>query len=215
MKLEQLLMQLLNPLYECETSYLHKCFLLPPEILAKAGIELTKVIQYPGEIVFTLYGAYYWVFNAGFNVCEASNLKPMYKEMYKSNCSKSCFINDEMKTFVTEDTTIQEMVEYKGYGSTKKERRIAVVCEKCNVSFSRASVKRNHDKTYHGEYLTMYSCEVCGLESLTAKNISTHHESSHEDIPMPKVIFSKQVKNTQACKQLLVIIVEVWVFLLF
>lgn len=93
-KLEKLLMKLLNPIYACKTAYLHKCFLLPPEILVTAGIEFTKVIQYPGEIVFTLYGAYHWGFNAGFNVCEATNLaSPMYQEIHSKavNCAKSCF----------------------------------------------------------------------------------------------------------------------------
>lgn len=120
------------------------------------------------------------------------------------------FESEETIEFVVaEDTTDQEVMEYDGNGNTKKKRKVTVACEKCNISFSRASVKRNHDNTYHGEYLTVYSCEVCGLESLTAKNITTHHESSHKEIPMPKVISSKLVKNSEECKLLLAIIVEV------
>lgn len=70
-----------------------KCFILSPEILLKEDIEFTIVIQNPGEIIFTLYGAYHWGFNGGFNVCESSNLaSPMYKEIHSEsvNCAKSC-----------------------------------------------------------------------------------------------------------------------------
>lgn len=92
-KLEKLMMKILNPIYKCKTAYLHKCFILHPQLLVKEGIEFTRVIQYPGEMVFTLYGAYHWGFNSGFNVCESSNLaSPMYKEIHQRalNCSHKC-----------------------------------------------------------------------------------------------------------------------------
>lgn len=355
-KLEQLLMKLLNPIYICETVYLHKCFLIPPEMLVKEGIEFTKVVQYPGEIIFTHYGAYHWGFNAGFNVCESTNLaSPMYKEihskaitcpqtcsfgkgttfthscigkllqrwekLYKNNetvsnseivelnieildeasmemllnmesnetlnlwadevsfilqthrdisvhylityfqgfensCSnlsdvielnenyyvmncdneitsdQNMFIPQlesevEIETVGTNHTSIQEEdegVELKGEevfkleekeavepeeeeaveseqeGNTKKKRKVAAICEKCNKTFSRASTKKVHDNTFHGEYLTVYSCQFCDHESLFSKVISSHHASTHEDIPMPTEIISKLVKNTEERK---------------
>lgn len=70
---------------ECPTMYRHKRFIVPPSMLTKMGIEFTKVIQNPGELIFTLYGAYHWGFNSGFNVCESTNLaSPLFKSVHES-----------------------------------------------------------------------------------------------------------------------------------
>lgn len=79
--------------YECSTIYRHKIFIIPPEMLQVANIEFTKVIQYPGEIIITLYGAYHWGFNSGFNVCESMNLaSPRYIEVHDKAviCHEQC-----------------------------------------------------------------------------------------------------------------------------
>lgn len=75
-KVEKIFKELLGDLqYEmCPTVIRHKCFIIAPWIMQKHGIQFTKHIQHPGEIMFTLYGAYHFGFNAGFNVCEAANI---------------------------------------------------------------------------------------------------------------------------------------------
>lgn len=71
--------------YNCDTVYRHKCFVVDESFLSKYEIRYTKLIQYPGEFVFTLYGAFHWGWNAGFNVCESMNLaSPKFKEIYKN-----------------------------------------------------------------------------------------------------------------------------------
>lgn len=66
-------------------------------MLQVANIEFTKVIQYPGEIIITLiitlYGAYHWGFNSGFNVFESMNLaSPKYTEVHDKAviCEEQC-----------------------------------------------------------------------------------------------------------------------------
>lgn len=84
--------------------------------------------------------------------------------------------------------------------NTKKEKKVNALCEKCNITFSRLSAKKIHDNTYHGQYLTVFSCEFCGLGSLNAKNITTPHKTTHKETPMPVEIPWKQVENTEECK---------------
>ncbi|XP_031637256.1 uncharacterized protein LOC116349798 [Contarinia nasturtii] len=77
----------------CETVYRHKCFLVDENLLLKHHIKYTKLIQYPGEFIFTLYGAFHWGWNAGFNVCESMNLaSPKFKKIYEevSLCKATC-----------------------------------------------------------------------------------------------------------------------------
>lgn len=76
---------------KCEYAVKHKCFLIDPSILDKNGIDYVYLTQKPGEMVFTLYGAYHWGFNEGLNVCESSNLaSPKYKEIYQEAKTKMC-----------------------------------------------------------------------------------------------------------------------------
>lgn len=94
-KLQKLIIDLLNSKYDysCETVYRHKCFIVDETLLLKHHIKYTKLIQYPGEFIFTLYGANHWGWNAGFNVCESMNLaSPRFKEIYQevSLCKPTC-----------------------------------------------------------------------------------------------------------------------------
>lgn len=88
----------------CKTSINHKCFVISPWILAKNGIKFTKHIQYPGEIMFTLYGAYHFGFNCGLNVCESANIaSPKFAEFFskasicKPPCRYSFLINSSIE----------------------------------------------------------------------------------------------------------------------
>lgn len=79
--------------YGCETVYRHKCFIVDETFLLKHGIKYTKLIQHPGELVFTLYGAFHWGWNSGFNVCESMNLaSPKFKRIYDEVllCESTC-----------------------------------------------------------------------------------------------------------------------------
>lgn len=82
-KLENLLMNELKDKFTCNTVYRHKCFLIPPSLLHKAGIKFSRIIQNPGEIIFTMYGAYHWGVNLGHNACESSNVaSPRYRTVH-------------------------------------------------------------------------------------------------------------------------------------
>lgn len=94
-KLTKAIIDLLNSKYEysCETVYRHKCFIVEESFLLKHDIKYTKLVQHPGEFVFTLYGAFHWGWNAGFNVCESMNLaSPKFKQIYEevSLCKPTC-----------------------------------------------------------------------------------------------------------------------------
>lgn len=92
-KLEQLFKKLVGNKYTCESVMRHKCFLIPPNVLNEHGIQFCKVLQNPGDIIFTMYGAYHFGFNEGFNVCESSNLaSPKYRLFHEEAilCSADC-----------------------------------------------------------------------------------------------------------------------------
>lgn len=79
--------------FECGTPIRHKCFLIPPWVLKKYGIKFSRHVQYPGEVMFTLYGAYHFGFNSGFNVCESVNIaSPMYFKFHSGArlCESPC-----------------------------------------------------------------------------------------------------------------------------
>lgn len=92
-KFERALMSNIAVQYECQTVYRHKCFIVDEGFLIKHGIKYSKVVQYAGEFVITLYGAYHWGWNSGFNVCEAMNLaSPKFKKIYEETvlCASTC-----------------------------------------------------------------------------------------------------------------------------
>lgn len=94
-KLKKVFMDLLssNYKYKCETVYRHKCFIIDENFLSKHQIKYTKLVQNAGEFVFTLYGAYHWGWNGGFNVCESMNLaSPKFRKIYAEAvlCKSSC-----------------------------------------------------------------------------------------------------------------------------
>lgn len=94
-KLEKLMLDVLNSKYQysCNTVYRHKCFIVSESLLMKHGIKYTKVVQNAGEFVFTMYGAYHWGWNSGFNVCESMNLaSPQFRNIYKEVviCKPTC-----------------------------------------------------------------------------------------------------------------------------
>jgi jumonji domain-containing protein 2 len=57
----------------CSEFLRHKQSMVSPQVLQKAGIPFTFMVQYPGEAIITFPGAYHFGFNAGFNVAEATN----------------------------------------------------------------------------------------------------------------------------------------------
>lgn len=79
--------------YKCDTVMRHKCYIIAPWVLVKFGIKFTKHIQLPGEIMFTMYGAYHFGFNCGLNVCESSNVaSPKFVEFHSKAllCKPPC-----------------------------------------------------------------------------------------------------------------------------
>lgn len=94
-KLTKLVNDLLNTNYKysCPTVYRHKCFIVDEALLIKHGIKYTKLIQRAGEFVFTLYGAFHWGWNSGFNACESMNLaSPRFRQIYEEAllCKPTC-----------------------------------------------------------------------------------------------------------------------------
>lgn len=94
-KFENLFNELLGKLKRrlCPTVLRHKCFIIPPWILAKNGIKFTKHIQRPGEVMLTMYGAYHFGFIAGLNVCEAANIiSPRFLQFFSTAklCGQDC-----------------------------------------------------------------------------------------------------------------------------
>lgn len=94
-KFENLFRDLLGNLQNrmCPTVLRHKCFIIPPWVLAKHGIKFTKHIQRPGEIMFTMYGAYHFGYNTGINVCEAANItSPRFLQFFSKAklCQQDC-----------------------------------------------------------------------------------------------------------------------------
>lgn len=94
-KFENLFKELLGDLKDkmCPTVLRHKCFIIPIWLLDQRGIDYTKHVQHPGQIMITSYGAYHFGFNTGFNICEASNIaSPKFlnffskAELCKSDC---------------------------------------------------------------------------------------------------------------------------------
>lgn len=56
------------------TDYLrHKTTLIHPETLLRAGVQIHKTVQRPGEFVITRAKGYHSGFNSGFNIAEAVN----------------------------------------------------------------------------------------------------------------------------------------------
>lgn len=80
--------------FKCDTVIRHKCFIIPPWVLAQHGIKFTKHVQRPGEIMFTLYGCYHFGLNTGFNVCEAANItSPKFLDFFSNTklCKPPCW----------------------------------------------------------------------------------------------------------------------------
>lgn len=57
----------------CKEFMRHKRYLLSPAILQKAGIKYQIAVQFPGDAIITMPGAFHFGFNLGFNVAEATN----------------------------------------------------------------------------------------------------------------------------------------------
>lgn len=79
--------------YKCPTPLRHKCFIIPPWILDAHGIDYTIYVQRAGEIMMTVYGAYHFGFNTGFNIVEASNIaSPKFLSIfeYAKICQPPC-----------------------------------------------------------------------------------------------------------------------------
>lgn len=94
-KMKTILIDSLNTKYhyDCDTVYRHKCFIADEALLVQHGIKYTKLIQKPGEFVFTLYGAFHWGYNGGFNICESMNLaSPKFRQIYEEAviCGPDC-----------------------------------------------------------------------------------------------------------------------------
>lgn len=58
---------------KCPEFLRHKSYLVSPQKLAKDGIPLNRVVQFPGEIVLTYPYGYHSGFNTGFNCAESIN----------------------------------------------------------------------------------------------------------------------------------------------
>lgn len=57
----------------CSEFLRHKTTQISPTILRRAGINVQKIVQRPGEYVVIFAGAYHMGFNSGFNCAEAVN----------------------------------------------------------------------------------------------------------------------------------------------
>ncbi|GKY92282.1 hypothetical protein MPSEU_000199300 [Mayamaea pseudoterrestris] len=57
----------------CKEFLRHKRNILSPQVLQKAGIPFTTMVQYPGDAMITFPGGYHFGFNSGYNVAEATN----------------------------------------------------------------------------------------------------------------------------------------------
>lgn len=62
-----------NDRKKCPEFLRHKSFLVSPSKLANDGIELNRVVQFPGEIILTYPYGYHSGFNLGFNCAESIN----------------------------------------------------------------------------------------------------------------------------------------------
>lgn len=62
-----------NDRKKCPEFLRHKSFLVSPSKLAKDGIPLNRVVQFPGEIILTYPYGYHSGFNLGFNCAESIN----------------------------------------------------------------------------------------------------------------------------------------------
>lgn len=58
---------------KCPEFLRHKSYLVSPQKLAKDGIPLNRVVQFPGEIILTYPYGYHSGFNIGFNCAESIN----------------------------------------------------------------------------------------------------------------------------------------------
>ena len=58
---------------QCPDFLRHKRCLVSPHRLKKAGIQYTRMVQYPGEAMITFPASYHFGFNTGFNIAEATN----------------------------------------------------------------------------------------------------------------------------------------------
>lgn len=105
--------------------------------------------------------------------------------------SKRINTKKDDKIIPSESQTVQ------GKTSNKK---VTAFCGKCKQSFTRLNSKSNHDRTYHGKYLTIFICDICGLESLYSRNIMIHYRANHNVEKSFKEIKSKKIKNTEKCK---------------
>ncbi|EKX51736.1 hypothetical protein GUITHDRAFT_65602, partial [Guillardia theta CCMP2712] len=63
---------------QCKEFLRHKSNMIEPSILLKAGIPLTRTVQYAGEFVINFPGAYHSGFNNGYNCAESCNFATEY-----------------------------------------------------------------------------------------------------------------------------------------
>lgn len=92
-KFEAAVYEHISKIYECNTPLCHKTFIVTPAFLQEYDIPYSIVTQNAGEIVATMYRAYHWGFNTGYNVCESVNIAtPIYESYYKNAkvCGKDC-----------------------------------------------------------------------------------------------------------------------------
>ena len=73
-RFEQLCMGFAPDLFkECKQFLRHKEIIVSPQLLKNHNIPYVKVIQRPGDFIFTFPGAYHCGFNHGFNIAESTN----------------------------------------------------------------------------------------------------------------------------------------------
>ena len=67
----------------CEGFLRHKRFSCSPAWLTSRGVDVYRIVQYPGQYVIVKPGVLHWGFNAGDNVAEATNFAcaDHYKEI--------------------------------------------------------------------------------------------------------------------------------------
>ncbi|CAL8073635.1 unnamed protein product [Calicophoron daubneyi] len=76
----------------CHCFLRHKCVLINPSVLAKAGIPTRKIVQRSGEFIITFPYAYHAGFNMGLNIAESTNFAlPRWIEYGKKAKVCSCW----------------------------------------------------------------------------------------------------------------------------
>ena len=57
----------------CPQAIMHKIFLVHPTVFRQNNIPVSRIVQYPGDLIITAPGAFHFGYNSGFNVAEATN----------------------------------------------------------------------------------------------------------------------------------------------